>query len=334
MPPRFHVPGIPHTISTREYSACAVTPKIVRLCTMLKQRGHIVIHFGHEDSVVECDEQVDVTTSGDIDRSYGDHDWRRNSAPKFKREDYAYQRFYAATIPAIQQRKQKSDFLLCMFGIAHKPIADARPDRITVEPGIGYGVGYFAPFKVFESYALLHAYHCLRRVSSMNNKMWHDVVIPNYFDLNEFEYSDKKDDYFLFLGRVGPGEGIHITMQIVEAMGGCLIVAGPGKVDGLSARTSRPISEYVEHLGVAGVEQRKMLLSRAKGVITASTFIEPFCGAQIETMLSGTPVISTDRGAFTEYNLRGVTDYRCRTFEQFTWAAKNIERISSRNCKE
>jgi glycosyltransferase involved in cell wall biosynthesis len=164
--------------------------------------------------------------------------------------------------------------------------------------------------------------------------MWYDVVIPNYFDLAEFEYSDRKDDYFLFLGRIGPGKGIHIAMQIIEAIDGRLIVAGPGKIVGLRAPTSRPISEYVEHVGVVGVEQRKKLLSRAKAVITASTFIEPFCGVQIEAMLSGTPVISTDWGAFTEYNLHGVTGYRCRTFDQFTWAAKNIENISSRSCRE
>jgi hypothetical protein len=67
----------------------------------------------------------------------------------------------------MQQRKQKGYFLLCMFGIANNPRADAHPDLISVEPGIGYGAGYFAPLKVFKSYALPHAYHDLRRVSSM-----------------------------------------------------------------------------------------------------------------------------------------------------------------------
>jgi glycosyltransferase involved in cell wall biosynthesis len=65
-------------------------------------------------------------------------------------------------------------------------------------------------------------------------------------------------------------------------------------------------------------------LKNAKATICASTFLEPFCGVQIESMLSGTPVISSDWGAFGEYNAHGLTGYRCKTFEQFEWAAHHV----------
>ena len=174
-----------------------------------------------------------------------------------------------------------------MFGAGHKVVADVHSDMIVCEPGIGYAGGHFAPFKVFESYAILHAYLGLKMVAEMSNAMWYDAVIPNYFDLADFEYCADKDDYFLYLGRIGPGKGVHIAMQIVEAAGGRLIVAGPGDLRSLGTRTNRPVSDYVQYVGVADVEMRKKLMAKAKAMILPSTFVEPFCGVQVEAMLSG-----------------------------------------------
>jgi glycosyltransferase involved in cell wall biosynthesis len=197
-----------------------------------------------------------------------------------------------------------------------------------------YAGGHFAPYKVFESYAILHAYLGLEHVARTSNSMWYDVVIPNYFDLDDFEFSADKDDYFLFLGRVYSGKGIHIAVQIVEEIGGRLVVAGPGEVEQYMARTGRPVSDYVTHVGLADTETRKRLMSRAKAMLLPSTFLEPFCGVQVEAMLSGTPIVTNDYGAFAEINLHGVTGFRCRTFEQFVWAARNIGRISPQSCRD
>ena len=68
--------AVPHAITTPEYSSCAFTQKVVKMSKMLKSRGHTVIHYGHEDSTVECDENVAVTTNEDLEKSYPGHDWR------------------------------------------------------------------------------------------------------------------------------------------------------------------------------------------------------------------------------------------------------------------
>lgn len=332
MPYTFHVLGVPHTISIREYSSCAFTQKVIRLCKMLKSRGHTVIYYGHEDSQVDCDERVTVTKRYDLHKAYGDHDWRKLGPPRYAMDDHAYKTFYAKTISALHTRKKPGDFLLCMFGGNHKPVADAHPDMIICEPGIGYSDGGFARFRVFESYAVMHTYLGRSAVKAMSNEMWYDVVIPAAFEVADFEFSATKDDYFLFLGRINPGKGPHIALQIVEEVGGRLVVAGSEGSLG-EPRTARPVSEYTEMVGVVGPDERKRLMARAKATIAPSLFLEPFCFVQLESMFSGTPVISTDWGAFSEYNLHGVTGYRCRTFEQFTWAARNVHTIDPYACR-
>ena len=57
---RFHIPSIPHTITSKEHSACAFTQNIVNFCAMMSRRGHEIIHYGHRNSKVECAELVAV----------------------------------------------------------------------------------------------------------------------------------------------------------------------------------------------------------------------------------------------------------------------------------
>jgi glycosyltransferase involved in cell wall biosynthesis len=322
---RFHILAVPHTISTPTYSSCAFTQKVVKMCKMLKAEGHTVIHYGNVMSKVDCDENVVVTRGDDLRKSYPGHDWRKSGFPSFAKTDKCYQQFYERAIAEIGARKQPGDFLLCAFGDWHKPVADAHPDMIVVESGIGYPNGAFAQFRVYESYAIMHAYQGNVAALSASNSFWYDAVIPNSFDLADFEFSAIKKDYLLFLGRLNAGKGLHIAKQLAEKTNIPLIIAGAG--------SQEMPTELISYAGNVGPEKRKKLLRDARAVICASTFLEPFCGVQVEAMLSGTPVISSDRGAFAEYNLQGETGFRCRTFEQFEWAVRNVHKIDRNVCR-
>ena len=242
---RFHCLGLPHTVTNKEYVACAYTQKVLKFCKMMKALGHEIIHYGHEDSEVDCDEHVTVTTNKDLEIAYGSYDWRKNFF-KFDVNDHAYQTFYKNAIREVGKRKQKNDFILPFWGSGVRAVCDAHEnDMIVVEPGIGYAGGHWARWKVFESYAIYHAYYGMDGVGTCKQD-WYDVVIPNYFDPEDFEYNSKKEDYFLYLGRVYDGKGVNVAIQVTQAIGAKLVIAG-------QKDSGYELPNHVEYVGYADV---------------------------------------------------------------------------------
>jgi glycosyltransferase involved in cell wall biosynthesis len=230
---RFHVLGIPHTITTPAYSSCAFTQKVLKLCRMLVGEGHEVFHYGHAASQVPC-RTIASTFPEDLEKSYPGWDWKQDGFPKFSKDDHVYRKFYERAIRQIERRKQPNDFLLCTFGDWHKPVADAHSDMIVVESGIGYPNGSFARYRVFESYAIMHAYQGNTAAASATENAWYDAVIPNQIDLRDFKYEPVRGGYLLFLGRLNAGKGIHIAKQLADSTMTPLIIAGPGDPGDLS----------------------------------------------------------------------------------------------------
>lgn len=326
---RFHILGLPHTKTNLDYTACAYTAKVYKFGQMMTQRGHEVIHYGHPDSTLACTEHVDVISRETYDRVYGAHDYKSKFFA-YNTQDEAYQEFYARAILAIGSRKQKHDFILPFWGAGHRPICDAHPDLICVEPGIGYASGHWARWKVWESYAILHAYYGLHGVGTCTTD-YYNRVIPNYFDPEDFDFrpADKRD-YLLYLGRVYSGKGVDIAIEMAQATGCELVIAGQGS---LEEAGYHGLPGNIHHVGYADRETRRRLMAEARASIIASKYVEPFGGVQVENLFSGTPTITSDVGAFTENNPHGVTGYRCNTFDDFCTAWENTDLIDPEECR-
>ena len=324
---RFHILGIPHTKTTKEYLSCAYTQKVFKLCQMLHSKGHEVYHYGVEGSNPTCSENISVVSKELYDKYYS-YDWKSTQFT-FNQKDIVYKTFHQNAISEISNRIHPQDFILLAWGWGHKAIADAFSKHICVESGIGYETT-FAKYRVFESYTWMNHVYGLQ---NERDGSFYDCVIPNYFDTNDFKYKEDKEDWFLYLGRIVKRKGVELAVQVTGHIDKEIVIAGQGSLENKTEGINLDAS-HIQHVGFADVETRKNLLSNAKALFVPTYYVEPFGGVVIEAALSGTPVITTDWGAFAENVVHGKTGYRCRTFEQFCWAAKNIDQISSLDCRK
>jgi glycosyltransferase involved in cell wall biosynthesis len=327
---RFHLLGLAHLPTVADLSTCAYTQKIIKLARMLKSLNHEVIFYGVEGSRVECDEFVEVLSEEKRREVYGDYDWWRGFF-KHSGSDGAYGQFNQNAIDAIWERGRRGDFLLCPMGNYHQAVAEGVRDigMMVVESGIGYE-GVFAQFKVFESYAWMHHVYGLLGQRDGN---WYDCVIPNYFDPVDFPYCDRPAEYALYIGRLIRRKGVQVAVEVTRELGMPLVIAGQGALE--NEMEGLALDEpHVIFLGAVSPRVRAEVMSRARVAFVPTYYVEPFGGVAVEAQMCGTPVVTSDWGAFTETVLHGVTGYRCKTFEQFCWAVAHIDEIDREACRE
>lgn len=298
---RLHVVSLPHTQTTSDYLTCAYTMKVVKFCKMMLAEGYEVILYSGEYNEAECTEHVMLIMEHERREWMGGDGFDTALTPFLWdiNEPYWYTMNHRA-IPEILKRADEHDFLCLIGGSCQSPIAQNVP-LMAVEWGVGYE-GIFAKYCAFESYAWMH--HVYGKLGIVNGRAY-DAVIPNFFDPDDFmvDFSGKKSDDLLYLGRVVDRKGPHIAGLIAERLGRKLIVAGPGAKKtkkGLTTMEGTLIPGEVEYVGTVDKDHRTTLLAEAACVLTPTIYIEPFGGAAVEAMLSGTPVVASDWGAFTE----------------------------------
>jgi glycosyltransferase involved in cell wall biosynthesis len=334
----FHVVALPHTQTSKKHNGCAFTIKVYNFCKMMHERGHVVFHYGTEGSDCPCTEHVQTLSLAEQQGFFPGKDWRKDLADSVwdtSKRHWAVANDRAAV--EILRRSSRGDFVCLIAGVCQQPVASkVEPEGLmAVEYGIGYN-GPFAKYRVFESYAHMHRLYGTSSHDPDGN--YFDAVIPNYYDPADFPFCPHKEDYFLFMGRLVIRKGVGIAVEAARAAGARLLLCGQGvkEVKGNAIVTGDLTysGDHLEFVGFADVKRRAELMGRARGVFVPTAYIEPFGGVNVEAQLCGTPVLTSDWGAFTETVLHGVTGYRCRTLEQFVWAARNVHRLDPQVIRE
>jgi glycosyltransferase involved in cell wall biosynthesis len=288
---------------------------------MFSRAGHKVYLYAGESNDAECTEHIALISAEERQDWFGPHSPQVMPDVGWAASDDWWRVFNARATLAIRERAQPHDLLLLSTSWAQKPIADAFPEMMAVEYGVGYEGITGTLHCAFESYAWMHHVYGLRGIKDGRH---FDAVIPNFFDPDEFPHLNQGDgDYLLYLGRITPRKGVQEAIEIAGAAGMRLVVAGPNQSRRGSVDEVDLSAPHVEYVGPVDIETRAELLTGARALLCPTRYIEPFGGVAIEAMLAGTPVLVSDFGAFTETVQSGLSGFRCRTLAEYVQAVED-----------
>lgn len=146
----------------------------------------------------------------------------------------------------------------------------------------------------------------------------HGYYVHNGLNLNDFEFSDVKQDYLLFLGRISSDKGTHLAIEVAERTGQKLILAGPKFEKDYFNSVIKPkieVNPNIEYVGEVGGKKKQELLKNAKCLLFPSIWDEPFGLAMIEAMSSGTPVLALYNASVSEV-LSGFPNSVCQSVDE------------------
>ena len=158
----------------------------------------------------------------------------------------------------------------------------------------------------------------------------------NGIDPAEYIYSETKDDYFLFMSTMdwGTQKGLDVVLALAKKLGLKLVVAGTGEsYERIEKVQQLCLDAGARYVGDVRGREKAELLAGAKGFLFPTKLDEAFGLGMVEALMSGTPVICSERGACPEIITPDV-GFTCSNEAGYLAAIEKIESISRSTCRE
>lgn len=165
----------------------------------------------------------------------------------------------------------------------------------------------------------------------------HSWVAYNGIDISIYEFNDKPEDYYIWIGLVTKAKGIENAIAAAKKSGIKLILAG--KVDETNQeyfdKSIKPeLNDKIQFIGELGGKTLTDYYKNAKGLIYPINWHEPFGLVIVEAMASGTPVIAYAKGSVPEIVQDSVNGFIVDSIDGVIEAVNKIETIDRKKCRE
>lgn len=158
----------------------------------------------------------------------------------------------------------------------------------------------------------------------------------NGVDIDSIPFSEKKEEYIIFTGRINSKKGVLEAIEVAKKTGTKLLIFGSHKEEDEYWQKVKSLIDgrQIIYGGIIGHEQLFQYLVKAKAFIFPLQWEEPFGLSAVESLAAGTPVISFPKGSMPEIIKNGVHGYLVNSTEEMAEALKNISLISPKACRE
>jgi glycosyltransferase involved in cell wall biosynthesis len=158
--------------------------------------------------------------------------------------------------------------------------------------------------------------------------------VLNGLDPSNYRYSAAKQEYFLFMSAVERawGKGLKTAFRLAQWTGIRLVVAGTASEYSKIHEMARVCRENgAEYVGDVQGSKKADLFASAKAFLFPTDLNEAFGLVMVEALLSGTPVICSDKGACPEV-IGSEAGFVCREWDDYVAAVERLGEIRPQDC--
>jgi glycosyltransferase involved in cell wall biosynthesis len=163
-------------------------------------------------------------------------------------------------------------------------------------------------------------------------------TVHNGVPVAEYPLVDRKEDFVLFLGRMGPEKGAHLAIDAAREAGYHLILAGkctePVELAYFEREIEPRLGPRVDWIGQVAVARKKDLLSKARCLLFPIQWQEPFGIVMVEALACGTPVVALNYGSVPEVVENGVSGFVCEDMQGLVKGIGGAHLIDPQACRE